>query len=248
MDRINEIAKKHGIYVIEDASHAHGAEYKGKKTGSLGHAAAFSFQNSKNISAGEGGIIVTDDEAIYARCCRYHNSGRALDGASELGTKARMGEFQAAVLLPQIDRYEPHLKKRIENAAYLKEKMSGLKEIEVQFVKAPGIKHACHLFLLTLNEANAGNRDKWVAALNAEGLPVSRGYINLAKEDFLSSGNDYFRRLTGSDIDYAALNLPNVEKAVKASMWLHGSVLLSEKEDLGKIAEAFEKVSAAYAK
>ena len=244
MDKINATAKKHGIYVIEDASHAHGAEYGGKKTGSLGDAAAFSFQNSKNLSSGEGGIIVTNDEKIYAECWRYHHSGRALEGASNLiGTNARMTEFQAAVLLPQLERYEQQLKKRIENAVYLKDKLCGIKGISVQFAEAPGIKHACHLFMVALDDKNDGGRDEWVSALNAEGIPASRGYINLTKEGFLSLDNKYFRKITGSKIDYASLSLPNAEKAVRSTIWMHGSVLLSEREELDKIAEAFDKVS-----
>src|SRR5687768_37628 len=76
MDAIMAIAQRHGLVVIEDAAHAHGSAYKGRRVGSLGHMGSFSFQSSKNLTSGEGGIVTTNDDVLADRCCSIHNCGR----------------------------------------------------------------------------------------------------------------------------------------------------------------------------
>ena len=80
MDAIMKLARKHKLFVLEDAAHAHGAAYKGRPAGSLGHAASFSFQSSKNLTCGEGGIITTNDATLAANCRSIHNCGRVPNG------------------------------------------------------------------------------------------------------------------------------------------------------------------------
>ena len=108
MDEIMEIAERHGLYVIEDAAHAHLAEYKGRKVGGIGHAAIFSFQESKNMTAGEGGIITTNDEELAERCISLREHGRRRDKPwyyhEMLGWNYRMTEMQAAILRVQLRR------------------------------------------------------------------------------------------------------------------------------------------------
>src|SRR5205823_6795804 len=80
MDAIMSIAKQHNLTVIEDAAHAHGSEYKGRRAGSLGHMASFSFQSSKNLTSGEGGIVTTNDKALAEKIRSIHNCGRIPTG------------------------------------------------------------------------------------------------------------------------------------------------------------------------
>ena len=131
MDKILDIAKKYNLRVLEDAAQAHGAEWRGKKVGALGDMGIFSFQSSKNINAGEGGIILTNDEELAEKAWSLMNVGRAKKGEWYmhyiLSGNYRMTEFQAGILLAQMERMEELMKKREENAKYLTER---LKEIE----------------------------------------------------------------------------------------------------------------------
>src|SRR5690606_31061282 len=126
MISIMEIAKKHDLLVVEDACQAWLAEINHKKVGTFGNAGCFSFQNSKNIPMGEGGAIVSDDDAFMDRCFSYHNYGspygtvKPEDGFVIAGTKLRLTEYQAAIGLSQLERLEDQTQHRIENAEYLK--------------------------------------------------------------------------------------------------------------------------------
>ena len=128
MAAITALAKKHGLYVVEDACQAWLAEVNGKKCGTLGNAGCYSFQNSKNLAIGEGGAIVSDDDAFMDRCHAYHNYGNAYGtavgvvgaGTAMLGTKLRYTEYQAAMGLAQLKRLPAETALRHENAEYLK--------------------------------------------------------------------------------------------------------------------------------
>lgn len=232
MDPIMELAKQRGIFVIEDASHAHGAEYKGTKVGGIGHAAAFSCQRSKNLTCGEGGLILTNDYAIHSECWHYHHSGRALEGSSEfggltlMGTNSRMAEWQACILDIQLDRLDAQNEKRRENAALLTELLSPL-----PLILPPDderIAHVYHLYHMRLE--NAEKRDLIIKAMNAEGIPVYTGYTYGSKLGFIQSCCENLPEL------------PITELAVAGNIWLHGSALLGDKSDMQQIADAFCKV------
>src|SRR5690606_32641477 len=123
MDQIMDIADKHDLVVIEDAAHAHGGEYKNKKLGSIGHAGCLSFQSSKNLTAGEGGMVVTDDEKLIEMMNYLRNVGRVKDGQwyehHFAGCNYRITQFQAALLSTQLTRLEQQTKQRDQNGRYL---------------------------------------------------------------------------------------------------------------------------------
>jgi len=102
MRALMAIAKKHKLFAMEDAAHAHGANYRNKPAGSLGHVASFSFQSSKNLTSGEGGLITTNDDKLAAACRSIHNCGRIPTGIwyehHVISGNYRLGEFQGAVL------------------------------------------------------------------------------------------------------------------------------------------------------
>src|SRR5205085_502227 len=108
IDGVLEVARRHNLRVIEDAAQAHAAEWNGRKVGAQGDAGTFSFQASKNLNAGEGGIIVTNDEEVADRVWSVHNVGRTRTGRwyehPILGGNFRMTEWQAAILLAQMAR------------------------------------------------------------------------------------------------------------------------------------------------
>jgi dTDP-4-amino-4,6-dideoxygalactose transaminase len=141
MDPIMDIAKKYGLYVIEDACQAHGAKYKGRRAGSIGHMAAFSTQNSKLVACGEGGLFVTDDYELYQRAARVQQFGeeRLPDGrrnynAYGMGWMYRSQEMVSAFCRSQFRRLQEYIDILRENCNYLTEHLSGIKGLRTPYV------------------------------------------------------------------------------------------------------------------
>jgi len=108
IEEIMKIAKKHNLYIIEDAAESLGSEYKGKKTGSIGNIGVFSFHGAKTCTTGEGGMLVTNDEELFKKASTLNNGGRKIGGemfyAEIIGYKYKMSNFQAALGLAQIEK------------------------------------------------------------------------------------------------------------------------------------------------
>lgn len=246
MDKIMKIAKEHNLFVIEDAAQAHGAEWKGQKVGAIGHLGVFSFQSSKNITAGEGGIIITNNEELANKCWSYMNVGRIKGGEwyehHVLGWNYRMTEFQASLLIAQFSRIEKLIKKRETNAKYLAKRLREIDGIEHIGAYPEVTRHAYHLFLMRYNKSyfNYLPREKFIKAINAEGNPISPGYAT-GPLYRLKAMIEY--KLPWLNIDYSKLFLPISEKACReGGMWLPQNVLLGKKEDMDDIIEAIQKI------
>jgi len=182
MDRIIKIAQKHNLIVIADAAHAHGAIYKGKKIGSICDAATFSFQGSKTMTAGEGGIVITNNNELAEKCIQYRSCGRHEEESWYIHyvrpTNYRITELQSAVLLAQLERLDERLKRENENACYLAKRFKDIDGI----CPVPGDGNTevngYYLYLLQYDKEKFGgiSRNKFIEALNAEGIPCHIGY------------------------------------------------------------------------
>lgn len=256
MDKINAIAKKHNLLVVEDACQAWMAEWRGKKCGTLGDLGCFSFQNSKNLPCGEGGAIVGDDDAIMDQCHSYHNFGRphgesmlTLSGYVRLGTKCRMAEYQAAILLAQMKRLEEQTKRRTQNAEYLTSRIKQIPGIIPHRLYEGVTRAAYHLYPFRYRQEDFDGlpRAKFLAALRAEGIPCSAGYSPTNKDPFfertLRSRN--FRKM------YSKKQLnrcreqnhcPGNDQLCKEAVWFSQRLLLGSKEDMNDIADAVLKI------
>jgi len=188
MDPIMELARKRNLIVVEDCSHAHGATYKGRKVGTIGHMGAFSLQGSKNMTAGEGGVLMTDEEDLYQRAMLAgHHPARLLASLtnpdyrvfadSGFGYKFRATPFACAIALQQLKRLDGWNANRQANAALMTELLAGVPGIRPCYV-APECTHGLHVYGLTYapEELEGLPRDTYVKALNAEGVPVSTIY------------------------------------------------------------------------
>ena len=190
MDPIMELARKRSLYVIEDCAQAHGAAYWGRRVGSLGHIAGFSFCQDKIISTGgEGGMVVTNDRDLWERVWQFKDHGRnyALSYASAgpafrwihdtFGTNCRLTEIQAAIGRLQLTRLDQQLRTRKQNAAILTScfrKISGLRVTE----PPTGIDHAYYKYYVFVQPeklAEGWNRDRILAAITGEGIPCNTG-------------------------------------------------------------------------
>ena len=204
MDAILAIARRHGLAVVEDACHAVGAEYKGRKAGSLGTTGCFSFHEQKNISTlGEGGMVVTNDPAVFERvalyrshCTRvYGNSTKycSLDEArfpmgkrfwwqdfDDCGYNFRLTDIQGAVGVVQLKKLDALNQRRIDNAAYLSKGLSDVSGITLPSV-SPGNKHVFHLYPIQIDPEKFGRaKDDFIYdMLHKKGIKVGTHYTPL---------------------------------------------------------------------
>ena len=252
MDAIMGVAKRHNLIVIEDAAHAHGSEFRGRKVGAIGHIGSFSFQSSKNMSSGEGGILTSNDDALAARCRSIHNCGRVPGGKwyehHVISGNYRLNEFAGAILNCQLDRLREQTDLRDANGRYLDERLAGVPGITPQRRDAFATKCAHHLYLFRFDERAFGcPRQKFLEALAAEGIPAAPGYvIPLYRQPMFvnKAFGPYNACVTnGPDIDYAKLRLPVAEDISGVSgAWFYQSVLLGSKRDMDDVVAAVTKV------
>ncbi len=204
MDPILALSKQHGFAVVEDACHAVGAEYKGRKAGSMGTTGCFSFHEQKNISTlGEGGMIVTNDADIFERIALYRSHCTRVYGQStkycsldetrfpmgkrfwaqdfdDCGYNFRMTDVQAAVGMVQLKKLDAFNQRRIDNAAYISAGLQDVPGLTLPSV-APGNKHVFHLYPVQIDAAAFGMaRDEFIyAMMNERGVKVGTHYTPL---------------------------------------------------------------------
>ena len=241
MDRINAIAAKHGIHVIEDACHSWGSKWKGKGTGALGHGGVFSFQMSKNLTAGEGGAILTDHEDFADMCRAISNCGRTKGAAwyehSVVGTNARMSELHAALLSAQLTRLEAQTLHREKNAAILNAALGAIEGLTPQPGDARMTRRAYHLYGMRVDPERFGcSRDQIVEAAKAEGLPCGGGYMHpLYKQPVFTNCT------TGPD--YTKVHCPVAEDmCYRSVIWFPHQFLLGTEADMRDIVAIFAKI------
>lgn len=253
MDDIMRIARQHHLRVIEDCAHAHGAEYNGRRVGSLGDIGSFSFQSSKNLCCGEGGAVVTNDDELAEKCWSIHNCGRVRDGAwyqhENLGSNYRLSQFQAAILNEQLKKLDAKLEIRQRNAAYLNEKLAQIPGIRPLPRKRETTRHGYHFYVFRYDAKVFADvpRNHFLQALAAEGIPASAGYTTLIyKYPFMQKKQ--FWTFTGwrqarPDLDYARTACPVAETAAEVeACWLSQVVLLGAREDMDDIVNAVAKL------
>jgi perosamine synthetase len=188
MQRIMEIAEKYSVKVVEDCAQAHGAAINGKKVGTFGHVAAFSFYPTKNMTTGEGGAIVTDDEGIMERCRKLVNHGRTGRYLHDtLGYNYRMTNIAAAIGLAQLGKLDEFNKRRIANAKYMSENLVDLDWLEVPFVPE-GFTHVFHQYTI---KAEASKRDFVAENLRAQDIDCAIIYPVVVCKQPLYEGLGY---------------------------------------------------------
>jgi hypothetical protein len=198
MDSILALAADRGLKVIEDCAQAHGATYKGRQVGSMGHVNAFSFCQDKILSTGgEGGLLATDDEELWQRAWSYKDHGKSycavykkahLPGYrflhESIGTNWRLTEMQSALGRILLGKLAERVAQRRRNAAVLTEGFSQIPGLRVA-IPGPEVEHAYYRYyvFVRLERLNAGwDRDRIMAAINAEGIPCGAGYRELYLE------------------------------------------------------------------
>jgi dTDP-4-amino-4,6-dideoxygalactose transaminase len=249
MDRINAIAAKHNLKVVADACHAHGTEWRGKKVAAYADLSAFSFQQDKQITAGEGGIVTTNDQGLYEQCYILHNDGRGLGPEGSMfvaqGWNFRMSEFQAGVLLVQLGRLDELLQRKNNNARRLAQ---GLAEVGGLTWPREDERITCQSYvyprLRYYPEAFGGlPAQDFARALSAEGIPCGAGAgWTLYKHPLFSEAR--FRFQSSRRLDYKQMNCPNAEGAAGHWLGIPQEVMLGSERDMDAFAEAVAKIKA----
>lgn len=252
MDRILATARARELFVLEDAAHAHGAASRGKKLGTLGDAGIFSFQGSKNMTAGEGGLIVTDQPEIAELCSSYIWGGRLPSRPwyehYRLGWNYRMTEFQAAILSAQLKRLPLQLAARMRNGLRLNEMLAGIPGVSPLAIPPWVDMHGFHLYIFRVDSRAFGvSRDQLVAALEAEGIPCSAGYSHPLYRNpmFLHHrfhGNGAPLAPPSTDFLAYADACPEAERACREVVWIEHRVLLSPTNEVEDVAHAINKI------
>ena len=258
MDPIMALAAKHGFKVIEDCAQAHGARYKGRPVGGIGHVGAWSFCQDKIMTTGgEGGMVTTDDEALWSRMWSYKDHGKSYDAVynkqhppgfrwlhESFGTNWRMLEMQAVIGRIQLRRMSDWTARRVDNATVLRQAMSpyagGRGILRLPSMPTSGDTHALYKFYAYVRPENLAlgwNRDRIVEAINAEGVPCYQG----------SCSEVYLEKAFDGTGWRPAKRLPVARELGETSLMMLVHPTLQPQE-MGRAADSASKVLAAASK
>jgi dTDP-4-amino-4,6-dideoxygalactose transaminase len=250
MRAIEEIAREHNLIVIEDAAHAHAARYENRPAGSLGHFGSFSFQSSKNLTSGEGGIITTDNDTFAAACRSIHSCGRVEGGVwyehHRIAGNYRLTEFQGAILNAQLNRLEKQTATRDQNGQRLARRLAQIPGLHPQKRLPEITRHSYHLFMMRLDPEQFGApRSAVLKALQAEGIPCSAGYgYSLPQQPLFKNKafGPYLPRRRAK-LNFAKARVPNSDLLChEQCIWLEQNLFLGRAADIDDIAKAFAKI------
>jgi dTDP-4-amino-4,6-dideoxygalactose transaminase len=229
LDALTEIAQRHGIALIEDSAHAHASEWRGQKIGTFGLAGTFSFQSSKLMTAGEGGIIISNDDVFERNARSVHDCGRMpgewFYSHFIYGSNYRLSEWQAAVLSVQLGRLDEQTRRRHENARLLDRELSKIPGITPQKLDERCTRNGQYAYIFHVD------KDEFA------GVPVE------------FRNGEYRKRLSdpAARQEHAFLNntFPNTLRAAWETVWIPQPVLLGDEEDMREIVAAITKIQSA---
>lgn len=248
---INDIASRHNLYVIEDSAHAHGAVWKGRKAGSFSTCSTFSFQNAKLMTAGEGGIILSNNEELLNKIFLQSNCGRAESDTAYQhvlkGTNARLSEIQGAILRVQLSRLEEQINLREENYKYLGSLLEKIPGIGLQSISKDMDRHPHYMIMFYYDKHyfNGVPRDEFVQYIKKAGIPSNRSFESIHKLPVFEKLEANKWRVVGTQGEDGKLHCPNSERISNEAVCLSHNILLGNRELLESIAkyiEDFQKV------
>ena len=251
LDALGDLAKKKGIALVEDSSHAHATEWKGKRIGSHGTAGTFSFQASKLMTAGEGGMIVSNDGAFEKQARSVHDCGR-MPGEWFYshyinGSNYRLSEWQGAVLSVQLTRLDEQTKRRHQNARVLDKLLSQIPGVTPQKLDPRCTRNGQYAYIFHVDSKHFAGAptEKLIQAMNAEGIPNQASYPPVHALDVFQNG-EYRKRLCGSQATephaFLKAAYPHTDRAAFETIWIPQPALLGDEEDMHEIARAWQKI------
>lgn len=251
LDALVALTQQKGIALIEDSAHAHASEWKGRRIGTHGAAGTFSFQSSKLMTAGEGGIIITSDDAFEKQARSVHDCGR-MPGEWFYshyinGSNYRLSEWQGAMLGAQLTRLDEQTRHRHQNARMLDKLLSQVPGITPQALDPRCTRngHYAYIFHVNTKEFAGANVERLIEAMNAEGIPNQASYPPVHALDVFQNG-EYRKRLCGSQAKeshaFLQARYPQTHCAAYETIWIPQPALLGDEEDMHEIAAAWQKI------
>ena len=245
MNPLLALAEKYQLKIIEDCAHAHGGQFEGRGAGSMGDLGCFSFQESKLMTAGEGGIVLTNSLAHFEHLQSQVNCGRAslTDQYQQrvLGSNYRITEWQAAMLLGQLEMLPELAQRRARAAQRLSASLNAIDGVRALPAQASITRETNYCYVFQYRNPRVG-RDLFCAALEAEGIPCDgRFYEPVYRSDLFYASPEISPQLKG--VDYGAVRCPVSERAAyEEAVWLPQFLLIGEDRDVEDVADAVAKV------
>src|SRR5437588_2658676 len=253
LDRLTKIARDHDIALVEDSSHAHGSEWRGRRIGTFGTAGTFSFQSSKLITAGEGGIIITNDDAVERLARSVHDCGRMpgewFYSHFIYGSNYRLSEWQGAVLSVQLTRLDAQTAHRHKSTRLLDRLLGEIEGITPQKLDAGCTRNGQYAYIFHVDRDAFGgiSTERFIAAMNAEGIPNQASYPPLHDLDVFKSG-EYRKKLTGRQAEathaFLKVKFPHTHRAAWETVWIPQPALLGDETDMQEIIAGIRKIQA----
>jgi dTDP-4-amino-4,6-dideoxygalactose transaminase len=251
LDRLKKIASRKRLALIEDSAHAHASEWRGQRVGTFGVAGTFSFQASKLITAGEGGMIISNNDKFEVQARSVHDCGRMpgewFYSHFIYGSNYRLSEWQGAILQVQLGRLDQQTKRRHHNARLLDRLLRAIPGITPQKLDERCTRNGQYAYIFHVNKKEfAGlSTERFIKALNAEGIPHQASYPPLHQLDMFRNG-EYRKRLSGKQAKdkhkFLRGKFPVTQRAAWETVWLPQPVLLGDEEDMHEIAAAITKI------
>jgi len=249
MDAIMEIAERHSLLVIEDSAHAHGAQWRGVGSGTIGDFGSFSLQSSKILTTGEGGVLLCKDEKMAQRAASIIDCGRAKDPEEKdftMGVNYRWSEIHAALGLAALERFPEQVKQREAMADYLEESLSEIQGITLLKRDLRHTRRSFYRYVIKMDpEFYQCEHETLCYALSGEGVPVDTGYPAMSRYDLFQPGlsklpvpsafPEYF--------DFENMSLPETERASQVeSVWMGESIFRSGQKGVDDLVNAMQKM------
>lgn len=251
LDRLKEVASRKGLALVEDCSHAHASEWRGQRIGTFGVAGTFSFQSSKLITAGEGGMIISNDDKFERLARSVHDCGRMpgewFYSHFIYGSNYRLSEWQGAVLQVQLSRLDEQTRRRHQNGRRLDQLLREIPGITPQKLDSRCTRNAqyAYIFHVQSKEFARISTEQFIAAMNAEGIPNQASYPPLHELQMFRNG-EYRKRLSGQQAEekHAFLQkpFPGTQKGASETVWIPQPALLGDEQDMQEIAAAVSKI------
>lgn len=244
IDALNKIAADSGVSIVQDAAHAHGARWRGKRIGELGSVAAFSFQNGKLMTAGEGGAVLFPDAGLYEEGFVRHSCGRPRTDRGYFhrtsGSNFRLNEFSASVLRAQLERLDGQIETREQRWPLLRSLLAEIPGVVPQADDERADRNPHYMALFRLPGIGEERRNLLVDQLVARGLPAFVAFRAVYRTAaFWETG------APDESVDDLARRCPNSEEITADTVWLHHRTLLAPEADIERVAAIVAETVAA---
>ncbi len=249
MDAIMEIAKQHNLVVVEDSAHSHGAQWRGKGSGTIGDFGSFSLHSAKILTTGEGGVLICKDSHMAELAASIIDCGRAKDSARQnytMGVNYRWTELHAALGIEGLKRFPAQMAERAENADYLEECLSEIPGISMLKRDPRQNKRSLYRYIFNIDTEYYGcKNDTFSYAMTYEGIPMDTGYPPMHRYELFQpqvsrlpvpmAFPEYF--------NFKEMSFPVTEKAAEVeSVWISESIFRSGKEGVDSLVAGLQKL------